>query len=275
MNKPTKIVIRILFIFLVSYLGILGIVYFRQDKMLYEPDKEITGNPQEIGLSYTETSFVTQDGINISGWYIPAKEEKGVVLFCHGNAGNISSCLGRIGVLNRLGLSTLIFDYRGYGQSSGRPSENGTYLDAEAGWDYLINIAKKSPARCIIYGHSLGGAIAAELALRKNPGVLVLEAAFTSVPDFGSRIYPWLPVSLISKYRYATINKIGLIKCPILIIHSPKDEMIPFEYGMQLYEKASLPKEFLEIKGEHNSGFMTSGELYQNGLKSFLDKYIR
>ncbi|MFH1230963.1 MAG: alpha/beta hydrolase [Planctomycetota bacterium] len=275
MGKISKLLLRIFVILIAVYLGILVIVYLGQDKMLYYPNRDITDNPNNIGLSYIETVFTTTDNVRITGWYIPATPERGTVLFCHGNAGNISTWLNRISLFNKMNLSTLIFDYRGYGKSSGSPSENGTYLDAEAGWDYLINTQKKPPFGCIIYGHSLGGAIAAEIALRKNPAVLVIESSFTSVPDFGSRIYPWLPVCLISRYHYATIDKISLINCSKLIIHSPTDETVPFEYGRALYEKASEPKQFLEIQGDHNNGFINSGEIYRNGLKSFLDRYVK
>jgi len=229
--------------------------------------------------------LTTTDNVRITGWYIPCTSERATVLFCHGNAGNISTWLNRIALFNKMNLSVMVFDYRGYGKSGGEPSENGTYLDAQSAWDYLINTQKKLPARCIIYGHSLGGAIAAETALRNNPAGLVIESSFTSVPDMGARIYPWLPIRLIARYQYATIDKIGLIsakggsasggKCSKLIIHSPTDETVPFEYGRALYEKASEPKTFLEIQGDHNSGFISSGDVYVNGLKSFLDRWVR
>jgi len=285
MNKIIKLLLRIFIILIAAYLGILGLVYVGQGMMIYFPDDEITGTPDDIGLAYEDIVFTTTDNVRITGWYIPCTSERATVLFCHGNAGNISTCLGRIALFNKMNLSTLIFDYRGYGRSGWEPSENGTYLDAQAVWDYLINTQKKSPARCIIYGHSLGGAIAAETALHNNPAGLVIESSFTSVPDMGSRIYPWLPIRLIARFQYATIDKIGLIstkdgsasggKCPKLIIHSPDDETIPFEFGQALYDKASEPKEFLQIQGDHNSGFISSGDVYVNGLKSFLEKWVK
>jgi hypothetical protein len=284
MNKISKLLLRIFIILVAAYLGILGLVYLGQGMMIYFPDDEITGTPDDIGLAYEDVVFTTTDGVRITGWYIPALQgnpagpttsERATVLFCHGNAGNISTWLNRIVLFNKMNLSTLVFDYRGYGKSWGSPSENGTYLDAQAAWDYLINTQNKLPARCIIYGHSLGGAIAAETALRNNPAGLVIESSFTSVPEMGARIYPWLPIRLIARYQYATIDKIGLIKCPKLIIHSPEDETVPFEYGRALYDKASEPKVFLQIQGDHNNGFITSGEVYVNGLKSFIDKWVK
>ena len=275
MKKISKLLLKIFIILIAAYLGILGLVYLGQGMMIYFPDYNITGTPDDIGLAYKDAVFTTTDNVRITGWYIPATPERGTVLFCHGNAGNISTWLNRIALFNKMNLSVMVFDYRGYGRSGGSPSENGTYLDAQAAWDYLIDTREKLPARCIIYGHSLGGAIAAETALRNNPAGLVIESSFTSVPEMGARIYPWLPIRLIARYQYATIDKISLIKCPKLIIHSPTDETIPFEYGQALYQKAFEPKTFLQIQGDHNNGFISSGKTYSNGLKSFLDRCVK
>ena len=273
-TKMGKMLISAGIILFLSYALILAIVYFKQERLLYFPEKEILQTPNNISLKYDEINFKTKDGFNISGWYIPAKIEKGVLLFCHGNAGNISHRLESINIFNSLNLSILIFDYRGYGKSEGKPSEHGTYFDAEAAWDYLVNVKGKSPKEIIIFGRSLGGAVAAETAMRKNPAALIMESCFTSVPDLGKRFYPWLPVKLISRFKYSTINKIGSINCPKLIIHSPEDEIIPFMHGKALYENAFHTKEFLKIKGGHNEGFLISGKAYNDGLKIFLEKYL-
>jgi hypothetical protein len=269
-----RLLVNVIIAVALTYLGLAVMIYFQQDGMIYVPEKTITHNPNNIGLAYEEVSVRTKDGLSISGWYIPAKNEKAVILFCHGNAGNISSRLDSISIFNNLSLSVLIFDYRGYGKSGGRPSEAGTYLDAEAAWDYLVNVKKIPPGRIIVYGRSLGGAVAAEIALRRSPAALIVESGFTSVPDLGQKIYPWLPVRLISKFHYATIDKIGTIKCPKLIIHSRKDDIVPFEHGRALYEKASPPKEFLEIRGGHNDGFLLSGMTYTGGMEEFLERYV-
>lgn len=269
-----KTLINIGIILFLAYSLILVIVYFKQDRMLYFPEKEILQTPNNISLKYDEINFKTKDGLDISGWYIPAENEKGVLLFCHGNAGNISHRLDSIKIFNSLNLSVLIFDYRGYGKSKGKPSEYGTYLDAEAAWDYLVNVKRKSSTSIILFGRSLGGAVAAEIATRKNPAALIIESCFTSVPDLGKTFYPWLPIKLLSKFKYSTIDKIGSINCPKLIIHSPDDEIISFRHGEMLYEKAFQPKEFLKIKGGHNEGFFTSGKTYSDGIKMFLEKYL-
>ena len=193
-----------------------------------------------------------------------------MVLFCHGNAGNMSHRLESIRVFHRLGLSTLIFDYRGYGQSEGKPTEQGTYLDAEAAWRYLVQRQEVDPAEVFVFGRSLGGAIAAWLARGHTPKALIMESTFTSVPDIAAHLYPYLPVRLLSRFHYNAVDYVRQVNCPVLIVHSRDDEMIPFSHGRRLFETANEPKEFLEIRGSHNEGFMTSADRYEEGLASFL-----
>lgn len=260
-------------ILLVAYSFIVGAVYWKQDSMIYFPEREITHTPKNINLLYDDATFTTRDGFTISGWYIPAKEDKGTVIFCHGNAGNVSHFLEHIKVLNSLHLSVLTFDYRGYGRSDGAPSEEGTYLDAEAAWDYLTVEYGKTPQDIIVIGHSLGGAVAVELAVRKKPAALIVESSFTSLPDLAANLYPWLPARYISKYQYTSINKVSSISCPKLFVHSPDDEIVPFEHGSALFKNASEPKDFLLIRGGHNDGLILSGKIYSDGLMKFLEKY--
>jgi len=258
-----------------GYLFLVGFVYIRQGSMLYYPSREIEATPRNIGLDFKEITLKTKDGINISAWYIPAERERGVLLFCHGNAGNISHRLDSIRIFHDLNLSVLIFDYRGYGKSKGSPTENGTYLDAESAWDYLVNVRHVKPEKVILFGRSLGSAIAAETAIRRKAGAIIIESGFTSIPDLGAKFFPHLPVRLISRYHYSTIDKVSMLDIPKLFIHSRQDELIPFEQGIRLFEKASAPKEFLQITGSHNEGFLTSGRVYTEGLDSFITKHLR
>lgn len=271
-NDP--IVIRIVLgaaaALIVIYLGLILLVYLRQESMVYMPSREVRLTPRLIGLEYAEVRLRTKDGVALSAWYVPAKSEQGVLLFCHGNAGNISHRLDSIRIFNDLNLSVLIFDYRGYGESEGRPSEEGTYLDAEAAWDYLVHERKAPPERIVLFGRSLGGAVAAELATRRRAAALIVESSFTSVAGMAHELYPWLPVRRITRFRYATIDKIGKIACPKLIVHSPHDEVIPFSHGLALFEKAAPPKRMLRIAGSHNEGFLLSGQTYGEGLKQFI-----
>ena len=258
---------------LIFYTGMLLLVYFLQDRMLYFPFKDMQATPAVIRLPFEEVSLTTSDSEKITAWWIPAQHERGVLLFCHGNAGNISHRLDSIDIFNRLGLSVLIFDYRGYGKSTGRPSEDGTYRDAEAAWRYLVEVRKKKPEKIILFGESLGGAVAAEIASRHSAGGLILMSSFTSIPELAGRLYPFLPVKLLSKFRYSTIDKIGAITAPKLIIHSPEDEIVPYHHGRKLFERANEPKEFLEISGGHNEGFLISADRYAAGIRAFLARH--
>lgn len=256
------------------YLLFMAYVYVKQGSMLYFPLKEIEVTPHAIGLDYQELTLRTKDGVDISAWYVPVNGARGHVLFCHGNAGNISHRLDSLRIFHSLGLGVLIFDYRGYGKSKGSPDEEGTYQDAEAAWDYLVSSLKVKTEKIVLFGRSLGSAVAAETALRKQAGILIMESGFTSVPDLGSTFYPYLPVRLLSKYRYASIEKVGRITIPKLFIHSPEDEIIPYEQGRRLFERASEPREFLQLSGGHNEGFLLSGKMYVDGLRGFLSRYL-
>jgi uncharacterized protein len=268
-----KMIINVVLACLIFYTGMLLLAYFLQDRLLYFPFEEIGATPAAIQLPFEDVRLTTQDGQTLSAWWVPAGKERAVLLLCHGNAGNISHRLESLDIFHKLGLSVLIFDYRGYGASTGRPTEDGTYLDADAAWRYLVEVQKKQPAKIILFGESLGGAVAAEIASRHAAGGLIIMSSFTSIPELAGGLYPFLPVKWLSKFRYATIDKIGAIFAPKLIIHSPDDEIIPFAHGRALYEKAAQPKQFLQIKGGHNEGFLVSGKLYEQGLDDFISKY--
>jgi fermentation-respiration switch protein FrsA (DUF1100 family) len=261
--------------------GIYGILclflFFTQAKLLYYPNipsRKLTASPTDIGLDYESVSVTASDGTTIHGWYVAAQPEKGTLLFFHGNAGNISHRLDSIGIFHDLGLSTFIIDYRGYGQSQGTISESGTYLDAEAAWNYLTRTRKIPVRQIIVFGRSLGAAVAAHIASEYQPGALVLESAFTSVPDMAARLYPIFPVRVLSRFQYDTKKMLRSVSCPVLIIHSPDDEIIPFENGLQLYESARQPRELLRIRGGHNEGFLVSGSIYSDGINNFIGAHF-
>lgn len=260
---------------LLTYLGIVAFAYVTQDRMTFFPVREIAQTPKQAGFAYEEVTLRTKDGLSISGWFIPSDPERAVLVYCHGNAGNISHRLDRIRIFHDLGLSVFIFDYRGYGMSEGTPSEEGTYLDAEAAWDYLVSVRGKDPRDIVVFGKSLGAGVAVELALRKQPGALIVEAGFTSLPELGQRFYPWLPVRLLARHRYASADKVGSIGSPKLIAHSPADEIVPYDHGLTLFRTASEPKEFLQMRGDHNGGFVVSGDAYVQGLRRFLARHVR
>ena len=265
MNLP-----RLAFWIAVIYGLFCGGIYLLQDKMIYQPWGEITATPSRIGLSFEYISFEASDGVRLHGWFIPAaKTSERALLFFHGNAGNISHRLESIRVFHELGLDLLIFDYRGYGKSEGRPTEEGLYMDGRAAFDFLVERGY-FPDRIVVFGRSLGGAVAARISLEKAPGALILESTFTSLFDMARRVARLFPVRRLLRSEYPTESIMAGILCPVLVIHSPDDEIIPFCQGERLYERITGPKAFLEIKGDHNGGFILTGEAYRKGLESFL-----
>jgi fermentation-respiration switch protein FrsA (DUF1100 family) len=260
----------LLFIVGIMYGAFCLYLYLMQGRMIFYPVRKLTATPTDIGLHYESVSLTASDGVKLHGWFVSAGDEKGALLFFHGNAGNISHRLDSLKIFHDLGLSTLIIDYRGYGESKGSISEKGTYLDAEAAWDYLAGEKGMEPRKIIVFGRSLGAAIAAYIAGEKRPGGLILESAFTSVPDMGARMYPYIPVRLLSRFEYDARKALQSVNCPVLIVHSPHDDIIPFENGLQLYESARQPKRFLEIRGDHNEGFYLSGKIYIDGIEEFI-----
>ena len=256
------------------YVLFAGFLFIFQSHYVYYPEHTISADPSNIGLEFESVSFETEDRVKLSGWFIPSEDASGVILFCHGNAGNISHRLESIQIFHRLGLDVFIFDYRGYGRSEGRPTEVGTYRDAEAAWQYLVEERQVSPNRIIVFGRSLGGAVAAWLAHMHMPEALIIESTFTSVPDIAAKLYPYLPVRLLSHFKYNTAEYLGGADCPVLIVHSRDDEIMPFGHGQRLFEVAKEPKKFLEITGTHNEGFITSGRYYEEGLNTFISMYL-
>ncbi|MCK4761285.1 MAG: alpha/beta hydrolase [Candidatus Aminicenantes bacterium] len=256
----------------VIYMLMCAFLFFAQSSLLYYPGRSIHMTPGTIGFRYEDVSYTTGDGVKISAWYIPAekKEAKIVILFCHGNAGNISHRLDTIAIFRQLGLNTFLFDYRGYGRSAGKPSEKGTYLDVAGAWDYLTEEKGIAPGNIILAGRSLGGAVAAWMAVKEKPRALIVESTFTSIPDAGAKLYPFLPVRLLSRFSYDTRENIKKVKCPVLVVHSPDDELIPYAFGREIFEAANEPKRFLVLSGSHNEGFMVSRESYVSGLREFL-----
>ncbi|MBI5556557.1 MAG: alpha/beta hydrolase [Deltaproteobacteria bacterium] len=253
------------------YLCFGATLFVNQSRFIYYPDPGLVATPREVGLEYQTISFTTEDGVKLSAWLIPARNAKGVILFCHGNGGNISHCLETIAIFHRLGYSTFIFDYRGYGESEGTPSETGTYLDVQGAWNYLVKQENIQPARIILHGRSLGGAIAAWLCSREKPRACIIESAFTSAPDMASAMYPAFPGRLLCRFRYDTEAAVKKIRSPLLIVHSPDDEIVPFSHGHRLFAAATEPKSFLRISGTHNAGFLQSGREYETGLEDFLN----
>jgi len=261
-------------VFIIIYLFSAIYKFLTQSYDVYHPKKEITATPFDIRLYFEEVIFKSSDGINLSGWFLPVRNHKGVILILHGSGENISNGLTLIDYFYRkLGLSVFIIDYRGYGKSEGRPTEKGTYLDARAAWEYLTGPRKIKPQEIIIFGRSLGGPIAAWLAKEVKPRALILDSTFTSIKDIAVQMYPYLPVRKFFRFNYSTIEYLKEIVSPVLIIHSSEDDYIPFSYALKLYNTVKEPKQFLKITGEHNNNYITSEKIYIEGIKSFISRY--
>ena len=242
--------------------------------VLYHPGHELRATPADLGLPYESVTLETIDGKRLAAWWVPSESSRGTLLFCHGNAGNISHRLDSIRIFNSLGLNVLIFDYRGYGQSSGSPSEQGIYRDAEAAWDYLEQIRGIDPQEIVVFGRSLGGSVAAWISQTHRPGSLILEASFVSVREAARDRVPAFFVKLFIPDQYPTMRYLTKVECPVLIIHSRSDEIIPFRHGEALFAAARDPKELAAICGSHNRGFLDSQPFYEVAIDSFLTKVL-
>ncbi|MFP4354354.1 MAG: alpha/beta hydrolase [Phycisphaerae bacterium] len=257
------------------YISLCLLLYFMQDRLVYHPTSEIEQDPSIFGLAFEFVEFTSPDGLKLTGFYTPAAgESRGTILLCHGNGGNISHRIETIAIYHRMGFDSLVFDYRGYGRSAGSPSEQGTYTDARAAWDWLVANKGADPKRIVLHGRSLGGPIATHLARQVAPAGLIIESSFTSVPDLAGQMYPIFPVRLLTRYSYNTREYLGGVDCPVLVIHSHEDGMIRYSHGESLFAAAGEAKRFLEIRGDHNGGFVESGRVYTDGLEAFLDELV-
>lgn len=263
----------LLILFLV-WLFMAGFVYLAQPALLYFPLRELDFTPRSVDLDYEDVELDSADGERLHGWWIPHPQARGALLFLHGNGGNISHRLESIRLFHELGLGVLIIDYRGYGRSSGRPDEAGTYLDAAAGWRHLLEARGIDPARTVIYGESLGGAVAIHQAVDARCGALIVSSTFTSIVDIGRHHYPYLPVSWLARFRYPGIDLIGRAGCPVLILHGPEDEIVPFAMGEQLFAAAPEPKQFVRLAGGHNDGLLADGPRVRQSIDAFLDRHL-
>jgi fermentation-respiration switch protein FrsA (DUF1100 family) len=255
------------------YLAYALYLYLNQTNLIhlpYIPSKEVEVTPHQIGLAFENISLLTDDKVKLNGWFIPHTNPRATLLFFHGNAGNISHRIESISLFNKLGLSILIIDYRGYGRSEGTPSEFGIYRDAEAAWRYLTEVRGVPVETILLFGRSLGGAVAAYLAAKYTTLGVVLESTFTSIPDLAAELYPMFPVRWLAQIFYNTSSHIAAIQSPIMIIHSRNDEIIPFSHGLQLFNHANERRRFLELTGSHNYGFMQNIEIYMKSWDGFI-----
>ena len=244
---------------------------WREPNMIYFPDKAIAGTPDSIGLRFDDVTLTTADRVRIHGWFIPASTNAPLtILFLHGNAGNISHRFDKLEILHQLGADVFMIDYRGYGRSEGSPDEQGTYRDAQAAYEYLTGSRARPAKRIVVYGESLGSAVAVDHAAKFPVGGIIIEEAFTSVGDVGQKMFPFLPVRWLVQNKYDTLSKIGRINAPLLIFHSRQDEFFSMRHAERLLAAAREPKRLVELRGSHNEAFLVSGETYRVALAEFL-----
>lgn len=239
---------------------------------VYHPTRRLEAAGAEVGRPFENVFFKTSDGVELNGWFFraDANSPRGNMVFlnCHGNGGNISHRLGLYRALLETGAAVFTFDYRGYGKSRGRPSEEGTYLDAQAACHWLRQ--KGYAARnIVVYGESLGGGIGTELCLREETGGLILQSTFTNLPDIGAELYPWLPVRWMGRIKYDTRSKLPRLKIPVLVMHSRDDGFIGYRHSERNFEAANEPKFSCELEGGHNDPAWEARE-FEGTVEKFL-----
>ena len=240
-------------------------------RFIFFPDRELQANPADLDLTFEEVLIPASDGVMLHGWFVPGPGEI-TWLWLHGNAGNISHRLENLHLIHhRLGVNVLLIDYRGYGHSQGQPSEKGTYRDAEGAFEYLQSRPDIDPSKILVFGRSLGCAVAVELATHCALYGLILESPFTSLADMAKRALPLPGVTVFVRKKYDSLSKIGCVSIPLLVLHGDQDDTIPLEMGERLFEAANQPKTFYAINGAgHNDTYIVGGKSYFAAIDDFL-----
>lgn len=255
----------------VAYLTACLVLYLRQDAMLYYPGRSVRVTPAEFGLPFRSVELSTADGERLHAWAVPAgRPEAPWVLFSHGNAGTMSHSLDRALMFHRGGINLLLYDYRGYGLSTGSPSEKGLRLDAQAAWSWLVDGQGVPAARVVLMGESLGGGVTAWLACQRRPAGMILESTFTSAVDLGAELASGLPIRLLARDRFPVRDLLGGMDFPKLFMHSPQDEVIPYRHGRALFEAAPEPRQWADRVGLHDAGLEDRGPAYARQVLDFI-----
>jgi uncharacterized protein len=267
--------LRLLAVVVVCYLIFLVVLRFNESRMLYVPggSRTLLDPPPELDLGVRRVELAAADGVRLVSWAMPADSGPGYwLLICHGNAGNISD-VGRpyhYAGLRALGLSLFAFDYRGYGESEGIPSEAGLYRDADAAYRYLRDSLAVPADKIVVFGHSLGSAVAVELVSRVPAAGLVLDGALTSVIERAQEMFPYAPVRWVAASRYPSIERVGRLTLPKLFLHARDDEVVPYGHGRRLFEAAAEPKEFVALRGGHGDAFEVDSAAYFGAIGRFV-----
>ena len=255
---------------LVAALLWIGLRFFEK-AMVFAPSRDMYAHPGTVGLVYETLSLKASDGVILRAWWIPGVTEDAPVMLClHGNGGNLSNRTDKMRIFHDAGASQLWLDWRGYGESGGSPDEPGLYRDALAAWAWLNAIKAVPAARLVLYGESLGNGPAIELASRVPAGGLIVDSAFTSIPDMSHLVLPWFPVKL-GKLRFDNLARLPRVGIPTLFLHSPDDDIIPYEMALRnMRASGAAKKKLVDLKGSHNEGFLDAGPIYPKAIQDFL-----
>ncbi len=251
------------------YVGICLMLMLMENMLTYAPAKYPSGDWQPVGLAVEDAEFTSADGTKLHGWYSEVPDAKAVVLFCHGNAGNVTHRADAIALLRKLSATVLVFDYRGYGRSEGSPHEAGVLADARAARKWLAEKAKVPEQQIVLMGESLGGGVAVDMAAKEGARGLILEDTFTSLPDAAAYHYPWLPVRLLMRGKLNSLAIIQDYHGPLLQCHGDADTIVPYSLGERLFAAANEPKRFITHSGaDHNDG--RHGQ-FEQALAEYID----
>jgi fermentation-respiration switch protein FrsA (DUF1100 family) len=249
------------------------LIFISEERNLYIPDKNITLTPRSIQINYEDIYFKTKDGESLSGWFVPAGNAKITILYCGGRSGNLTDKLQEIKFFHEAGFNIFAFDYRGFGNSSGRPSEQGLYKDARAAYDYLMTRNDIEKDKIVAYGQSLGGPVAADLCLHRKLAALILEDSFPSLKAYVGDIGGFLPTEWLVSEKFDAVSRVIRIHIPKLFVHGMDDEVIMFSEGRMLFNKALPPKEFFPFDGGHEDNLFTISDAYKDRINKFFSDY--
>jgi fermentation-respiration switch protein FrsA (DUF1100 family) len=285
LRNTAKWFLRILAHVAIVWLALFLMFQWFEGKLTYHPPRRLVETPSDRGVAFEDVFMETEDGLSVHGWWIPApaidaddSEERAApptVLEFHGNAENISYGMDQHVAFHGLGWNQLIVDYRGYGRSEGRPSEEGLYRDGDAAYAH-VRARGVPPERIVLYGRSLGGAVAVHVAHRHPAAALVTEGLFTDTHRVGRDILPFIPVRLFIKKRFDSLSRVSGLRIPKLFMHAAYDEVIPVRHAERLFEAAAPPKELFWIPGAgHNDAFYVATEEYLAAVKRFVETYVQ